>query len=475
MFKTLRTQFIFSHILPLLIVIPLMGLLIIYMIESRFLIPSMLSELENNALLLGKLIGQNDLLWNDVDYANELLKEVPITNQGNLMLLDRNGFVIASSNSDRNDQLGMHFDLSGLYDLTQDENTVTVRYRKNLDGEIADAFAPVLNPNKELLGYIRLSYQYVTFSDQLYQLRYLLSGILLISLILGAGIGILLAINVGNPLRQVTQAVYALANGERNEPLPEKGAMETRRLSSAVNVLMDRLRGFEAARKRLLANLVHEIGRPLGALRMGIEALSHGAQHDPDFFAELLTGMDQETRRLQKLLDDLASLHEQVLGVLELDYEEINLNVWMPQMLAPWEQVAAKKRINWTLNLTQPSLILQADPLRLAQIIGNLVSNAIKFTPSGGSISVEVGAENEWISIKVNDNGPGIPSSEQENIFVPFMRGGQGKRFPQGMGLGLSIVRDLVDAHGGKIMLESDSASGTTFEVWLRKSPKIKI
>ena len=109
MFKTLRTQFIFSHILPLLIVIPLMGLLIIYMIESRFLIPSMLSELENNALLLGKLIGQNDLLWNDVDYANELLKEVPITNQGNLMLLDRNGFVIASSNSDRNDLLGIHF------------------------------------------------------------------------------------------------------------------------------------------------------------------------------------------------------------------------------------------------------------------------------------------------------------------------------------------------------------------------------
>ncbi len=385
------------------------------------------------------------------------------------MLLDPEGIILASSDPADSNRIGTRLDNPSLATIPPRQVAVTMRYSQTLDGEIADALAPVDGENGQRLGYIRLSYRYVTFSDELHQLRYLLTGILLASLLLGAALGVLLAINVSAPVQRVTQAVYALANGERNEPLPEQGALETRRLSHSVNVLLERLRGLEAARKRLLANLVHEIGRPLGAMRMGIEALSHGAERDPQFYKELLAGMDQESARLQKLLGDLSHLHEQAMGVLELDYEEIDLLTWLPQTLAPWGQAARQKRLHWEVGLPPTLTPIQADPLRLGQVLGNLVSNAIKFTPAGGTVTVLAGEEGSETWLRVRDTGPGIPAEQQQKMFEPFVRGGQGRRFPQGMGLGLSIARELVEAHGGRLTLESAAGLGATFTIWLRK------
>jgi signal transduction histidine kinase len=265
--------------------------------------------------------------------------------------------------------------------------------------------------------------------------------------------------------------VYALANGERSETLPELGAEETRHLSRGVNALFERLRSLEAARKRLLANLIHEIGRPLGALRMGIEALKHGANRDPQFYAELLEGMDLETGHLQRLLEDLSHLHEQALGTLELDYQNLELTTWLPGMLNPWKQAALQKRLCWELHIPSMLPIVRADPLRLDQVIGNLVSNAIKFTPGGGTVQIEAGESDSHVWVRINDTGPGIAADVQEKIFEPFFRAGQGRRYPEGMGLGLSIARELVEAHGGTLKLESEPGSGSKFTVWLPRHP----
>ena len=340
---------------------------------------------------------------------------------------------------------------------------------------MADALAPVYGPNGEVLGFVRLSYHYYSFVEQLYQLRYLLTGILVVALLLGAGLGTALAINISTPIENVTRAVNALANSERNENLPEMGVEETRRLARSVNALMERLRTLESARKRLLANLIHEIGRPLGAMRMGLEALSHGANRDPAFYDELLAGMDQETARLQRLLEDLSHLHEQTLGVLELDHEKLDLKAWLTETLVPWQQAALQKRLHWTVNIQDSLPVLQADPLRLAQVVGNLVSNAIKFTPTGGSVTVEAGADEQQAWIQVSDNGPGIPLAEQAKMFEPFVRGSQGRRFPQGMGLGLSIARELAEAHGGRLEVESEAGTGTIFTVRLPLHPDLKL
>jgi two-component system sensor histidine kinase BaeS len=100
-------------------------------------------------------------------------------------------------------------------------------------------------------------------------------------------------------------------------------------------------------------------------------------------------------------------------------------------------------------------------------VIGNLVSNAIKYTPSEGSVAAGAGIEGDMLWIKISDTGVGISPEEQEKIFVPFYRGDQGRRIKQGMGLGLTIARDLAQAHGGRISLESTPGRGSRFTIWL--------
>ena len=472
MLNTLRARFIISHILPLLIVIPILGATIIFFVENQFLTPTLLSELQGNALLLSRLVERDSEFWQRPGYASELMGQLPRSNGGRLLLLDADGQILASSDPANAEFIGTRIENPYVNGLKAGEAAVSVRYSRLFGEDIAEALVPVTGQDGQRLGYVDLSYRYATFADELFRLRYLLSGLLLISLLLGIGLGIFLAVYVEVPVQRVTEAVDALANGVRNDPLPEQGTVETRRLANAVNVLVERLRNLESARKRLLANLVHEIGRPVGSMRMGIEALSNGAERDAQFYKELLTGMDLEASRLQRLLGELAHLYEQTLGVLELDYEHLNLTEWLPQELATWSQAALRKQLKLNLDLPQTPILIHADPLRLDQALGNLVSNAIKFTPEGGMVTVDVGEDHDQIWIRVSDTGTGILASEQERIFEPFVRGGHGKRFPQGMGLGLSIARDVVQAHGGKLTVESQPGLGSKFTIWLQKNLK---
>jgi len=467
MFKTLRVRFLISHILPLLIVIPLAGIATTYLIEQRILVPSLLSELKGTASVLARLAAREQEIWNEPGYAEHLLMQGAFHENGRLMLLDSNRVLLASSEPSDADRVGTQIDLPGMETARQGQVTAQLAYSESLKDDIADALAPVIGTNNQILGYVRVSYHRFSLSDQVYQMRYILTAILATGLLIGAVIGAALAINVSKPVERVTHTVSMVANGERNEVLPETGAIEMQNLAHSVNALMERLRNLETARKRLLSNLVHEIGRPLGALRMGIEALSHGANRDEKFYEELLAGMDQETVRLQRLLEDLSHLHEQTLGVLELNQRPLDLLKWLPETLSPWQQLALQKQLHWELKLPKSLPVIQADPLRLGQVIGNLVSNAIKFTPSGGRVSVEADGDHLQVRLRVKDNGPGIPTEDQKKLFVPFTRGKQGRRFPQGMGLGLSIARELVEAHGGRLELESEAGWGSTFTVIL--------
>jgi signal transduction histidine kinase len=180
--------------------------------------------------------------------------------------------------------------------------------------------------------------------------------------------------------------------------------------------------GWEENRRQLLANLVHELGRPLGALRSAIHALSGGADRDEELRRELLAGMDDELQRLQRLLDDLAELHERVLGSLELNRRPTALGEWLPQALIPWQKAAQEKGLRWQTDIPPDLPTVLVDPDRLGQALGNLLSNAVKYTPAGGAASTGAGVEDDAIWVRVEDTGPGIAPEDLELIFTPFYR-----------------------------------------------------
>jgi signal transduction histidine kinase len=473
MLNSLRSRLVLSHILPSLVIIPLMGVLLIYVLTTRQLLPILSNDLARDARLIAALTRDQRQIWQAPAYAQQLLGQISADFPERTMLLRPDGSLLASTDPSDQARLNQVIEKSGLPRLHRGREVIRINYtRREQNEEVIETLAPVLSGDGKLIGVVRITYHFTTVYQEIYTLRYLIVSILLLGLITSAGLGAAIGYRIGRPVKQASQAILDLARGQnqRTRPenrLPEKGLTEIRMLASSVNFLVERLHSLEQARRQLLANLVHELGRPIGALRSANKAIRRGASQDPVLFDLLLSGTDQELERLEHLLEELSHLHDQVAGTLEMNLQALNLSEWLPRSLAAWQEAAAEKGLAWETGIPSDLPLIKADPIRLAQAIGNLASNAVKYTPAGGHVSVRVGSQGSSVWIRVKDSGPGVPLEEQEMIFQPFYRGSQASRFPQGLGLGLSIARDLVAAHGGELELESTPGAGSCFTIWL--------
>jgi len=467
MLRTLRARFVLSHVLPLAIIIPVMGIALIYVLETRVLLDVLSQELKSEARLAAKMAADRPEIWNDPEQAQMYVAEVEADVGTRVILLDTEGALRASSDPTDKERLGEIMPLEGWTTALAGETSVHAVYSRQMEQEVVDALAPVLDGEQQVVGVVRLSHRLTNVYEQFLRQRFLVGGILVVGLLLGTGAGLVLALSLERPLREVTLAVDQMAGGGQLAPLPEKGPAEIRQLLHSVNIFVERLQSLEQARRQLLANLVHELGRPLGAFRSATQALLGRAGEDAALRKELLVGMDEEVDRLAHLLDDLSGLHDQVLGTLELHRRPTPLSEWLAHTLPPWREAAQAKGLKWKVSIPASLPMVDVDSDRLAQVLGNLLSNAIKYTPSKGEVTVSAGGEKEEAWIRVSDTGPGISAEEQGRIFAPFYRSQPGRRFPQGMGLGLSIAYALVAAHGGRLDLESSPGLGSHFTVWL--------
>jgi two-component system, OmpR family, sensor histidine kinase BaeS len=457
MFHSLRNRLILSHILPALLIIPLMGAAMVYVLETRILLPIIYKNLMADAALMAEITRNQPIFWQNNEAARALVNGVTPYLSGRVSLVALDGRLLASSDQTDGASDPQMIDIPDLSGIEQGE---TVQLQS---GKLAEVFTPVFDLQGQPIGIIRMKTQVVTVSDEVYQLRYLIGTILLFAIVAGVGLGSYLAFSLNHPIQQVTESIQALAQGDWQAHVEEKGPYEMRTLAGTVNTLVDQLNSLENARRQLLANLVHELGRPLGAIRSAIQALLHGADKDVQLSRDLLTGMDEETVRLQHLLDDLAGLNDHVLGRLELNRSLVHVNDWLVSTLSPWEASARQKGLAWIVDISPNLPLAMMDPDRMAQAIGNILSNSIKFTPAGGQVLTAVKFDDGLLSMQVDDTGPGIPVDEEQRIFQPFYRGSQGRRIVEGMGLGLSIARDIVTAHGGEIKVETTPGMGSRF------------
>lgn len=448
-----------------------MGIALIYVLETRVLLSTLSSELLDDAVLVAQMTQAWDGIWQDPSQAQAFVAGIDPRLEPRVMLLDATGTLLASSDPTDASRLGQSVDYLDLTEVLAGEVDKGTAYSQHMEREIVDVMVPVSGPARGVIGIVRLSHRFSSVYDDFLRLRYVIGGVLLGGGLMGAAVGLGLALNLERPLRQVTRVVSQLAQGEQLESLPETGPQELRGLMNAVNILVKRLQTLEQARRQLLANLVHELGRPLGALRSAVDALQEGADQDTALRQELLEGMGREVDRLGRLVDDLAGLHGQVLGTLELDLRPTLLREWLLQTLGPWREAVQDKGLNWRTEISQNLPEMQIDSDRMGQVLGNLLSNAIRYTPTEGTVSVGAGVMQKEAWIAVSDTGPGIAPEEQERIFAPFYRSQAGRRFPQGMGLGLSISQTLVVAHGGRLELDSIPGTGSRFTIWLPLTP----
>lgn len=273
---------------------------------------------------------------------------------------------------------------------------------------------------------------------------------------------------VATPLTSVMAAADAVAGGDLSVRVPETGSGEFGRLAQSFNRMTEELSHADQLRRNLTADVAHELRTPLHIIQGNLEGILDGVyEPTPDHLQATL----DETRQLARLVDDLRTLSLAEAGQLPLQKEAVNLADLLADAATSFSGQAEARGI--TLNLESEclpaNLTVFADAGRLDQVLGNLIVNAIRHTPSGGQITLSGQAAPGAITILVRDNGEGISPDDLPHIFDRFWRGDRARTHRGGVGggLGLAIARQLVQAHGGQIGVESELGQGATFTITL--------
>ena len=261
------------------------------------------------------------------------------------------------------------------------------------------------------------------------------------------------------PLGDLIEAAGRVEAGEIGTQVRERGPSEVRSLARAFNAMSSRLAANDEARRTLLADVSHELRTPLTVMQGTLEGVLDGVY--PADEAHLRPVLD-ETRVLSRLIDDLRTLSLSEAGALRLHREPTDLEPLLVDVVASHRATADETGVHLDLEASGLRPIL-VDPARIRQVMTNLVANAVRFTPAGGRIVLSAVGTDDAVTIRVSDTGPGMAPDEVEHAFDRFYR----SPGSSGSGLGLSIARNLVEAHGGRIGLTSEPGAGLTVEVVL--------
>jgi two-component system sensor histidine kinase BaeS len=283
----------------------------------------------------------------------------------------------------------------------------------------------------------------------------------LVSAAIGLAIALYLAFTLSRPLREIRAGAEAMGAGELETRVRETGDQEVRSVAHALNALASTLQHEEEIRKANVADLAHELRTPLMGLLGRIEAAQDGVFTDD---AANLAAMHDEAIRLSRLLDDLSTLADAERPGMLLTLEQVDLaDVAAGQVLAAASEFA-EKGIELIGDLAPA--VVAGDRGRLDQVAANLLSNALRYTDAGGQVTVTVRRDGGDAVLEVADTGIGIAAEDVPRVFTRFWRGERSRsRATGGAGIGLSIVKELVTAHGGRVEVRSILGEGSTFTV----------
>lgn len=281
--------------------------------------------------------------------------------------------------------------------------------------------------------------------------------------------GYWLAGRVTRPLAKVSHAVTRLRPRQLNERLPLRNTGdELDRLSGTFNKLLDRIAAYLAEHRDFLANAAHELRSPLAAIRSTAEVALHG-QRTPDEYEELLQGVITECESLELLVNQLLLLAETEADCIGSVGEEVALHEVVARSVDMFRAVAESRGLELTLS-DLPAVCLHGNRHHLRQLVNNLVDNAIKFTPSGGRITVEMSYDSirGAAALRISDTGIGICEEDLSRVFQRFYRVDRSRRRDvetRGTGLGLNICQAIAQAHSGHIGISSRVGAGTQVTV----------
>ena len=366
--------------------------------------------------------------------------------------------------------------------LTGQVSSVT-RFDQDDAGDVLFTAAPVRYQG-QVVGLIRIELPMSLVDQASREMWARVVGAALLAALLTAGVSLWFAKALTDPIAAITRAASALARGDLKRRVSVSGPEELARLADSFNSMADRVSAVMEDQRGFVANAAHELRTPLTTIRLRADALAEGAKDDPAVASQFLNDITNETDRLSRMVDELLALSRIETGLIQPRREPVLIDDVARAVADELVLRAIEAGVTIQVDGDHTARQTYADPDQIRQIFLNLLGNAIKFTPKGGSIQVRSQIVKQvqsserldagtWLVTTVRDTGVGIPAEDLPHIFDRFYRSDKARaRDTGGAGLGLAIVKSVVDQHGGRVWAESQVNQGTaiTFALPIRRA-----
>ena len=388
-----------------------------------------------------------------------------------IWIMNTNGEVVY--NSDTSAASDVSFTVEGFLD---EDNSRSFYREGNFYGHFPEDMLSVLCPinyNYNLKGYVVVHSPLVRIREQRNDLNLIILATIAVVFVLSTFILIVFTDIVYLPLRKITKATEAYAEGDFTYPIDVESNDEMGYLAASLTYMADKLSHFEDDQKKFIANVSHDFRSPLTSMKGYLEAMVDGTI-PPEQHEKYLNIVKNETERLTKLTNNLLTLNNLNITGMNLDITDFDINSTIRNTVATFEGTSRNKHISFNLVLTGHELFVSADKGKIEQVLYNLIDNAIKFSKPDSSIKIETSEKNETIFVSVKDSGIGIPKENLKQIFDRFYKTDHSRgKDKKGTGLGLSIVKEIINAHHENINVISTVDVGTEFIFTLPKSKNI--
>lgn len=460
---TLRTKLSLSYVLVTMVCVLLISIITNFLLEKHFS-EYILENQERKNKEIASLVNQQyqsasgwdeSMLENIGIYALERGMIVKVSDASGKVLWDA-----AVHNSGLCEQMIAHM-----------AHNMSSRYPNWKGGYVKNEYPVTYNLNR--IGTVEIGYYgpyYFNDSDLAFinTLNRLLMAVGIFSLFFSLIIGAIMAKRLSTPISKVIGTARMIARGYFGDRAHEESSTkEISQLNEAINNLAMTLENQEALRKRLTADVAHELRTPLATLQSHMEAMIDGIWK-PD--TDRLKSCHEEIMRINRMVGDLEKLAKYESENMLLNREKFDISELIGHIVKNFEPEFLNKGV--TIQFAGDKEWIFADRDKMSQVMVNLISNALKYTPSGGAVEVSLQREAGVTEIHVKDTGDGIPPEDLPHIFERFYRADKSRnRLTGGAGIGLTIARSIVEAHKGHIKVKSELNQGTEFTVCLPEEP----